>query len=132
MNMSVYQNQSHNLHSYMMMIKMFCNKFNSQICCQATCFTKHMLSNICSYVWSNWIINKDRRNWRCQCRRRNAEHRNDNSLTKIKLWKGLGVMRKRKQEALLHTRRYKIHAEPEKYYHAMLLLYYNLSGLIHE
>ena len=42
----------------------------------------------------------------------------------IKLQKGLGVIRKRKQEAILHTRRYKIHAEPEKYYHAKLLPYY--------
>ena len=49
---------------------------------------------------------------------------NDNSLTKIKWQKGLGVIRKRKQEAILCTRRYKIHAEPEKYYHAKLLLYY--------
>ena len=49
----------------------------------------------------------------------NAE--NDNSLTKMKLQKGLGVIRKRKQEAILHTRRYKIHAEPEKYYHSKLL-----------
>ena len=49
---------------------------------------------------------------------------NDNSLTRIKLQKGLGVIRKRKQEAILCTRRYKIHAEPEKYYHAKLLLYY--------
>ena len=49
---------------------------------------------------------------------------NDNSVTRIKLQKGLGVIRKRKQEAILHTRRYKFHAEPEKYYHANLLLYY--------
>ena len=49
---------------------------------------------------------------------------NDNSLTKVNLQKGLGVMRKGKQEAILHTRRYKIHAEPEKYYHSKLLLYY--------
>ena len=49
---------------------------------------------------------------------------NENSLTRIKLQKGLGVIRKRKQEAILHIRRYKIHAEPEKYYHAKLLLYY--------
>ena len=38
---------------------------------------------------------------------------NDNSVTRIKLQKGLGVIRKRKQEAILCTRRYKIHAEPE-------------------
>ena len=50
--------------------------------------------------------------------------KNDNSLTTMKLQKGLGVIRKRKQEAVLHTRRYKIHTEPEKYYHAKLLLYY--------
>ena len=49
---------------------------------------------------------------------------NDNSVTKMKLQKGLGVIRKRKQEAILYTRRYKIHAEPEKYYHSKLLLYY--------
>ena len=36
----------------------------------------------------------------------------------------MGVIRKRKQEAILHTRRYKIHAELEKYYHVKLLLYY--------
>ena len=49
---------------------------------------------------------------------------NDNSLTKMKLQKGLGVIRMRKQEAILYARRYKIHAEPEKYYHSKLLLYY--------
>ena len=49
---------------------------------------------------------------------------NANPCTKMKLQKGLGVIRKRKQEAILCTRRYKIHAEPEKYYHAKLLLYY--------
>ena len=36
----------------------------------------------------------------------------------------MGVIRKRKQETIIHTRRYKIHAEPEKYYHSKLLLYY--------
>ena len=49
---------------------------------------------------------------------------NDNSVIKMKLQKGSGVIRKRKQEAILCTRRYKIHAEPEKYYHSKLLLYY--------
>ena len=49
---------------------------------------------------------------------------NDNSLTRIKLQKGLGVIRKRKQEAILCTRRYKIYTEPEKYYLVKLLLYY--------
>ena len=42
----------------------------------------------------------------------------------MKLQKGLGVVRKRKQGAILCTRRYKIHAEPEKYYHSKLILYY--------
>ena len=49
---------------------------------------------------------------------------NDDSVTRMKLQKGLGIIRKRKQEAILQTRRYKIHTEPEKYYHAKLLLYY--------
>ena len=47
---------------------------------------------------------------------------NDNSVTMIKLQKGFGVIRKREQEAILHTRRYKIHTEPEKYFHTKLLL----------
>ena len=39
---------------------------------------------------------------------------NGNSVTKMKMQKELTVIRKRKQEAILHTRRYKIHAEPRK------------------
>ena len=50
--------------------------------------------------------------------------KNDNSVTRMKLQKGLGIIRKRKQEAILQTRRYKIYTEPEKYYHAKLLLHY--------
>ena len=49
---------------------------------------------------------------------------NADTLTKWKLQKGLGVTRKRKRQSILCTRRYKIHTEPEKYYHAKLLLYY--------
>ena len=49
---------------------------------------------------------------------------NAHALTKMKLQKGLGVIRKRKQQAILCTRRYKVHTEPEKYYHSKLLLYY--------
>ena len=49
---------------------------------------------------------------------------NNNSVTMIILQKRLGVIRKRKWKAILCTRRYKIHAESEKYYHAKLLLNY--------
>ena len=49
---------------------------------------------------------------------------NSETSTKIKLQKGLGIIRKRKQQAILCTRRYKVYTEPEKYYHAKLLLYY--------
>ena len=49
---------------------------------------------------------------------------NPETSIKIKLQKGLGVIRKRKQQAILRTRRYKVHTEPEKYYRAKLLLYY--------
>ena len=49
---------------------------------------------------------------------------NPHAFTKMKLQKGLGVIRKGKQQAILHTRRYKIHTEPEKYYHPKLILYY--------
>ena len=48
---------------------------------------------------------------------------NPETSTKIKLQKGLGVIRKRKQQAILHTRRYKVQTEPENYYHAKLLYY---------
>ena len=50
---------------------------------------------------------------------------NAHTLTKMKLQKGLDVIRKRKQQAILCTRRYKIHTEPEKYYHAKHLLFYS-------
>ena len=49
---------------------------------------------------------------------------NAHALTKMKLQKGLVVIRKRKQQAILCTRRYKIHTEPDKYYHSKLFLYY--------
>ena len=49
---------------------------------------------------------------------------NAHALTKMKLQKGLGVIKKRKQQAILCTRRCKIHTEPEKCYHSKLLLYY--------
>ena len=49
---------------------------------------------------------------------------NAHALTNMKLQKGLGVIRKRQQQAILCTRKYKIHTEPEKYYHSKLLLYY--------
>ena len=39
---------------------------------------------------------------------------NPETSTNIKLQKGLGIIRKRKQQAILRTRRYKIHTEPEK------------------
>ena len=46
------------------------------------------------------------------------------SCTKIRLKDGLGYMQKRKQEAILHITRYKMHTQPEKYYHSKLLLFY--------
>ena len=49
---------------------------------------------------------------------------NPETSTKIKLQKGLCIIRKRKQQAVLCTRTFKVHTEPEKYYHAKLLLYY--------
>ena len=51
---------------------------------------------------------------------------NDNfENPKIMMLKGgLGQMRKRKQESILRTKEYKVHTEPEKYFHAKLLLYY--------
>ena len=49
---------------------------------------------------------------------------NPETSTKIKLQKGWDVIRKRKQQVMLCTRRYKVHTEPEKYYHTKLLLYY--------
>ena len=53
-------------------------------------------------------------------------HNTDNahSLTKMKLQKGLGIIRKRKQQAIIHTRSHKVHTELEKYYHSKLLFYY--------
>ena len=50
--------------------------------------------------------------------------RSRHASQKIKLKDNLGYLRKRRQEAVLHTRRYKVNVEPEKYYHAKLLLYF--------
>ena len=46
------------------------------------------------------------------------------SCTKITLKYGLGYMHIRKQEAILHVRRYKLQTEPQKYYHSKLILFY--------
>ena len=43
--------------------------------------------------------------------------------TKISLKDGLGYMHKRKQESILHVRRYKLQTEPQKYYHSTLILF---------
>ena len=42
----------------------------------------------------------------------------------IQLRNGLGIMRKRRREAIFRTHRYNIMKEREKYYHAQLLLYH--------
>ena len=83
-----------------------------------------MLSNICSYVYviQSSTKTKETEDFNAEEEMQNVE--NDNSGTKMKLQKGLSVIRKRKQEAMLCTIRYNIHAEPEKYYHSKLLLYY--------
>ena len=46
------------------------------------------------------------------------------TCTKVTLKDGLGYMHKRKQEAILHVRRYKLQTEPQKYYHSKLILFY--------
>ena len=43
---------------------------------------------------------------------------------KIKLQNELGYMQKRKIPAILHTKRFRVANEPERYYHAKLILYY--------
>ena len=53
---------------------------------------------------------------------------NDNTVIRMKLLKGLGIIRKMKQEVILRTRRYKSHTELEKYYCAKLLLYYSWNN----
>ena len=50
--------------------------------------------------------------------------RSRHASQKIKLKDNLGYMRKRRQEAVLCTRRHKVNVQPEKYYHAKLLLYF--------
>ena len=42
----------------------------------------------------------------------------------ITLKNGLGKMIKRKEQAIMRARRYKVHTEPEKYYHSKLILYH--------
>ena len=54
---------------------------------------------------------------------------NPETSTKIKLQKGLGIIRKRKQQAILCTRRYKLHTESEKYYHCAQSSSYITHGI---
>ena len=50
---------------------------------------------------------------------------NDNSVTKIEIAKRIGCYQEEgNREEILCPGRYKIHAEPEKYYYSKLLLYY--------
>ena len=46
------------------------------------------------------------------------------TCTNITLKDGLGYMNKRKQEVILHVRRYKLQTEPQKYYYSKLILFY--------
>ena len=41
----------------------------------------------------------------------------------IKLREGLGYMRKRKRQSVLHIKRFQLTTEPERYYHSKLILY---------
>ena len=47
------------------------------------------------------------------------------SCTKITLKDGLRYMHKRKQEAILHVRRYKLQTESQKYHHSKVILFYS-------
>ena len=58
----------------------------------------------------------------------NTENTTGKYTNKIQLHGGLGTMRKWKKEAILKTRWYNLHSDPEKYYHAKLLLYYPWSN----
>ena len=58
----------------------------------------------------------------------NTENTTGKYTNKIQLHGGLGTMRKWKKEAILKTRQYNLHGDPEKYYHAKLLLYYSWSN----
>ena len=54
----------------------------------------------------------------------NEDDLNENYINQfIKLKNNLGFMRKRKKESILHVTSFKQHKEPEKYYHAHLILY---------
>ena len=119
MSVSGYQNQSHNLHSYMMMMKICSQQAGRPVSLQNICLATFAVTYD---VIQSTTKTGETENVNTEEEMQNTE--NDHSLTKIKLQKGLGVIRKRKQEAILHKRRYKIHEEPEKYYHSKLLLYY--------
>ena len=122
--MSVYQNQSQNLHSYMMMMKMF---FATSVIDRYAARSL-ALQNIClaEFAVMYNVIQSSTKTEETEDVNTEEEMQNienANWCTKMTLQKELGMIRKRKQEAILCTRRYKIHTEPEKYYHAQLQLY---------
>ena len=125
MNVSVYQKQSHNLHSLHdddedVLATSVIDRYAARLL---------VLQNICLAIFAVTydviqLSTKTEETEDVNTEEKMQSTENDNSLMKMKLQKGLGVIRKRKQEAILHARRYKIHAEQEKYYHSKLLLYY--------
>lgn len=52
------------------------------------------------------------------------ETTDDTNATTITLQKGLGNMYHRRKPAIIRTHQWSIRKDPEKYYHAQLLLYY--------
>ena len=123
MNVSVYQNQSHNsaqLHdddedvfATSLIDRYAARPLASQNICLTTLTVTYDVIQSSTKTGETEDVNTEEE-------MQNTE--NAHSLTKMKFQKGLGVIRKRKQEAILCTRRHTIHAEPEKYYHSKLLL----------
>ena len=109
MNMSVYQNQNHNSHSYMMMISVINIYAARPLVLQNICLATFA---VMYYVIQSSTQTGETEHVKIQEDMHNTE--NAHALTKVKLQKGLGVIRKRKQKAILYARRYKIHTEPEK------------------
>ena len=105
----------HNLHNYMMMMRMYfatsvidryaARPLALQNICLATFAVMYGVIKSSTQTEETEDVNTQEDMY-------NTE--NPETSTKIKLQKGLGVISKRKQQAILHTRRYKVHTGTRK------------------
>ena len=124
MNVSVYQNQSHNLQLHdddedvfaTSLIDRYAARLHAlQNICLATFAVMYDVIQSSTMTGETWDVNTERD-------MQNTE--NADALTKMKLQKGIRCHQAEETAGNTTYKKVQIHTEPEKYYHSKLLLYY--------